>query len=88
MQSISIEVGECTIKVGALCARFVEMVSPVKTQVENGLIDLLGFLGQTIDMSDQVVFTLKYSGFNDEEGNKINVSDPLTASQRQSGRIL
>ena len=40
--------------------------------------------GQTIDTSDQAVFTLKDSGLHDEEGKKINISDLITASQRQS----
>ena len=39
-------------------------------------------------MSDQSVFILKYSGINDEEGKKTNVSDPLTAYERRSGRFL
>ena len=40
-------------------------------------------LGQTIDVSDQAVFTLKYSGLHEEEGRKINMSDLLTATQRR-----
>ena len=35
--------GDCTTKVGALCARFVDMGSPVKTQVKNGLSKFLAF---------------------------------------------
>ena len=60
----------------------------MKTQVENGLSKLSNFLGQTIDMSDQAVFTLKDSGLHDEEGNKINTSNPLTAAQRRPGPFL
>ena len=57
----------------------------MKNQVENGLSKLFNFRVQTIDMSDQDVFTLKDSGLHDEEGKKINISDRITASQRQSG---
>ena len=66
MQAISRVGGDCTINVGALCARFVDMVSPVKTQVENGLSNLFGFWGQIIDVSDQAGFILKDWGLRDE----------------------
>ena len=46
------------------------MGDPVKTQVENGLNKLFSLRGYTIDVSDQVVFTLKDPGLHDEEGNK------------------
>ena len=59
----------------------------MKTQVENGLIDLFDIRGHTIDMSDQDVFTLKYLVINDKEGNKINISDPLTATHKLLGRF-
>ena len=36
VQAISRGGGDCTTKVGALCARFVDMGDPVKTEVENG----------------------------------------------------
>ena len=49
-----------------MCAFFVDMVAPVKTQVENGLSKLFDFWGQTIDTSDQAVFTLNDSGLHDE----------------------
>ena len=39
-------------------------------------------------MSDQAVFILKDLGLHDEEGNKTNVSDTLTAAQRISGHFL
>ena len=39
-------------------------------------------------MSDQAIFFLKDSGLHDEEGNKTNVRDPITASQRRSGCFL
>ena len=42
------------------------MVSPVKTQVENGLSELFDFQGQTIDVPYQAVFVLKDSGLHDE----------------------
>ena len=63
------------------------MGAPVKTQVKNGLSKIFNFRGQTIDVSDQAVLILKYSGLHDEEGNKINVRDPLTAAQKGSGRF-
>ena len=71
-----------------MCARFVDMGAPVKIQVKNGFSKLFNFRGHTIDVSYQAVFILKDSGLRDEEGNKKNVSDPLTASQRRSGRFL
>ena len=46
---------------------FVNMVVPVKTQVENGIRKIFNFRGQTIDVSDQAFFTLKDSGIHDEE---------------------
>ena len=74
--------GGCYTKVVALCARLVYLGAPVKIQVENVLSKLFNFRGQTIDMSDQAVFTLKYLGLFGEEVNKTNVSDPLTVGQR------
>ena len=88
MQSISIGVGGCATKVVALCGYFLDMISPAKTQVENGIFKIFNFRGQTIDVSDQAVFTLKYSVFHDEEGNKIDVSDPITVAQRRSSLFL
>ena len=64
------------------------MVSPVTNQMENGLSKLFDLWGQTIDTSEQAVFNLKHSGLHDEEGKKINTSDPLTAVQKRSGRFL
>ena len=52
------------------------------------LCNLSNLQGQTIDMSDQSIFNLKELGIHDEEGNNINISDPLTASQRRSGRFV
>ena len=49
-----------------MCACFVDMGAPVKTQAENGLSKLFKFWGQTIDVSDQNIFTLKYFGINDK----------------------
>ena len=54
------------------------MGAAVKTYMENGLNKLFNFRDQTIDVSDQDVFTLKYSGLYDAEGNKINASDLIT----------
>ena len=88
MQAISRGGGDCVTKIGALCARFVDMGAPVKTQVENRLRKLFDLRGQTIDTSEQAVFTLNDSVLHDEEGNVINTSDPITATQRQSGRFL
>ena len=62
---------------------FFDMGSPVKTQVENGLSTLFDFRGQTINTSDQAVFTLNDSGRHDDDGKKINISEPLTAAQRR-----
>ena len=59
VQAISRRGGDCAKKVGSLCARFVDMGSPVKTKVENRLSNLFDFRGQTIDMSNKTVFTLK-----------------------------
>ena len=83
LQAISIEGGSCSTKVGALCAHFVEMGAQVKTQVENRLSELFDSRGQTIKTPDQAVFALRDSGLHDEEGKKINTSDPLTVAQRR-----
>ena len=56
------------------------MGAPDKTHVKNGLSKLFDFCGQTIDVSDQAVFISKDLGLRDEEGNKTNISDPLTAA--------
>ena len=80
--------GDCATKVVSVCACSIDMGSPVKTQVENGLSNLFDFHGQTIGVSDQAIFILKDSVLCDEEGKKTNVSDPLTVSQRRSGRFL
>ena len=39
---------------------------PVKNQMENGLIKLLDLWVQTIDFSDQAIFTLKDKGLHDK----------------------
>ena len=72
--------GDCATKFGALCAGFFDMVSPVKTEVENGPIKIFNLRGQSIDTSDQSIFTLKDSGLHYEEGNKIITSDQLTVA--------
>ena len=41
VQAISIGGGECYTKFGALCARFVYMVAPVKSRWEMGLVRFL-----------------------------------------------
>ena len=87
VKAISIGWEDFNTKVGSLCACFVDIGSPVKTQVENGLSKIFDFRGQTIDVSDQAIFILNDSGIHDEEGNKTNVSDPLIEYQRRSGRF-
>ena len=64
------------------------MGAPFKTQVDNDLSRISNLLGQTIDVSDQAVFILKDLGLHDEEGNKTNVSKPLTVAQKSSVRFL
>ena len=44
---------------------------------------MFDFQGQSIDVSEQAIFTLKYSGFRYEEGNKIDISNLLIATQSQ-----
>ena len=66
MQAISRVVGDCAKNIGYMYARFVDMGSPVKTQVENGLNKTFYFRGQTIDVSDQAIFILKDLGLHDE----------------------
>ena len=78
VQAISIVGVDCDTKVGSLCARFVDMRAPVKTQVENGLSEIFDFQVQTTDVSDQAVFILKDSGLIDDKGKKINTSNLLT----------
>ena len=63
---ISIGGGDCPKNVGSLCARFVDMVASVKTEVGNGLSKRLDSWGHTIDVSDQAVFTFKYSSLCNE----------------------
>ena len=76
--------GESDTKFGDLCARFVDFGALFKTQTKNGLSKLFNLRGHTIDASDQATFNLNYLGLHDEEGRKINTSDPLTLSQRRS----
>ena len=68
-----------------MCDRFVDMESPVKTQVGNGPSKIFNFRGQTIYLSDQDIFTLKDSGLRDEEGKKTNVSNKIKVGLRRSG---
>ena len=53
-------------KVGSLCACFIDMWPPTKTQVENVLNNILNLRGQTIDVSDQAVLTLRDLGLHNE----------------------
>ena len=66
VQAISWWGGDCATKVGSLCDRFFDIEPQVQNQVENGLCKLLNFWGQTMDVSYQAFFTLKYSGDNDK----------------------
>ena len=88
VQGISILGGYCATEVGAICACFVGVGDLVKNHVENILIKLFYFRGQTIDTYDQAVFTLKDSGIHGDEVKKISLSNPLTAVQRSSGRFV
>ena len=85
VQSISVLVGDCATKFGSLCARFVDTGAPVKIQVGNGLNKLLNLQGQNIDVYYQNFYKLKYLGIHDEEGNKIDKSNPLTAIVHDDG---
>ena len=40
----------------------------MKTQAENGLKKLFDFRGQNIDVYDQELFLLKFTGLNEKEG--------------------
>ena len=64
------------------------MLVPLKTQVENGMSNLFNIRGHTIDVYNQAVFNLKDSGLYDEEGNNINISEPLKATKSQSGSFF
>ena len=66
VQDISRRLGYLDTKVGALCARFVDMWDLVKTQVENRLNKILKLQGQTIYVADQAIFTFKYLGLRFE----------------------
>ena len=44
--------GDCTTNFGSMCACFVDIGSPVKTQVENSLSKIFNFWVQTIDVSE------------------------------------
>ena len=66
VQDISRRVGDCSTKVGALCARFFDMWDLVKTQVENRLNKILKLRGQTIYVADQAILTFKYLGLRYE----------------------
>ena len=65
MQAISRGGGDCATKIGPLCARFVDMVAPVKTKVGNGLSMIFDLRGHNIDVSEHAVFILKDSGLHD-----------------------
>ena len=80
MQAISRGVGDCTTKVGSLHGRFVDIEALVKTQIENGISKIFNLRCQTIDVSDQAIFTLKDLGFHDKQGKKTSASDALTVS--------
>ena len=64
VQAISRGGEDCATKVVSICARFVDMLSLVKTQVENGLCKIFDLQDQTIDVSDQAVLFLNDSGIH------------------------
>ena len=80
VQEISKVEGDCTTKVRYLCESFLDIGVTAKSQVGNGLSKIFDFLDQTIDVSDQAFFTLKYSGLHEKEGNKISISNLLIAT--------
>ena len=49
--------GNYVTSFGSLCACFVDMGEPAKTQVESGLSKLFDLRGQTIDVSVQYIFS-------------------------------
>ena len=63
MQAISRGVGDCYIKVLALCDRFVHTGAPVKIHVGNGICNLFDFRGQTLDVSERAVLPLNIRVF-------------------------
>ena len=79
---------DCATKVGALCARFVDIVDPVKTHVKNGLNKIFDLQGQSIDVSDQDLFVLTHESLHEKEGRKTTIGDPLSEGQRQTHRLL
>ena len=60
----------------------------VKKYVENGLSELFNLWVQTINVSDQAIFTLNDLSFHDGEKEKTNIRDPITVGHRQSGRFF
>ena len=88
LQAISRGGGDQTKKVGVLCSRFFNMGAPVKTQLDNGISKIFNLQGQTIDVSDQSVFTLNDLSLHNEERSKTNVNYLLTVGQRRTGRFL
>ena len=66
----------------------VHMGSRVNPQVGNGLDKIFNFRSQNSDVSDQAVFILAGMVNHYEEGNIINISDPLTVAQRRFGRFF
>ena len=66
VQDISRGGGYCAKKFGSLCDRFVDMLAPVKTQVESGISKLFDLRGQTIYVSDQAIIIIKDFGLHDE----------------------
>ena len=53
-----------------MCAHFVDMVTPVKTQVVNGMEKLFDFQGDIIYISDQAFFVWTNMRLYDEEGER------------------
>ena len=88
VQAISRGGGDFATNIGSLSARFVDMGAPVKSQVNNGISNIFDFRGQTIDVYDQYVFTLKDLDIHYQEGKKTDVRDLLTVGQRRSSSFL
>ena len=88
VQDIARGGGDFFTKVEALCAGFVDMGDPVKTQVENWISKIFDFWGHIIDVYDQDILILNDQGIHYEERKKNNVSDHPTVGQRRSIRFI
>ena len=71
-----------------LCARFVDIGSPVKTKIETGLTKCFGFRKQKFIVPDQAIFLIIDAFIHYEEVIKTAIWDPLTSSKRQTCHFL